>query len=182
MTDKKKFCKGLTVLVDSREQKNSHILTVLDGAKIPYEIRALKFGDYSFRYGDIDFSLSCIIERKANLNELWGNITTDRQRFEKEISGIHILTGGAVLFIENCKSRDFLRGYQVPQWEMNAYNRKIKNIGQFIDSTLRAWESSNRYRLQVHCLDGMDNTATEILNVFYYFYRNFEESTAKLTG
>lgn len=182
MTDKKKFCKGLTVLVDSREQKNSHILTVLDGAKIPYEVRALKFGDYSFRYGDINFSLSCIIERKANLNELWGNITTDRQRFEKEIDGLFRLTGGAVLLIENCPSREYLRNYQVPQWEMQAYGRKVSDVGARIDSTLRAWESANRYRLQVHCLDGTDNTATEILNVFYYFYRNFEESTAKMAG
>ena len=182
MTEKEKFIKNVVIISDSREQKNNHILQAFDDMGIRHEVRKLHFGDYSFICENNDFTLSCIVERKANLNEVWQNVTTDRERFEKEISGIHILTGGAVLLIENCKSRDFLRGYQVPQWEMNAYNRKIKNIGQFIDSTLRAWESSNRYRLQVHCLDGMDNTATEILNVFYYFYRNFEESTAKLTG
>ena len=173
MTEKEKFIQKAIIITDSREQKNNHILSAFDSMGVRHEERKLHFGDYSFICENNDFTLSCIIERKANINELWTNCTSDRQRFEKEIQGIHALTGSAVLILENCKSREYLRGYQVPQWEMNAYNRKIKNIGQFIDSTLRAWESANRYRLQVYCLDGADNTATEILNIFYYYWKNF---------
>ena len=175
MTEKEKFIKNVVIISDSREQKNNHILQAFDSMGVQHEERKLHFGDYSFICENNDFTLSCIIERKANINELWTNCTSDRQRFEKEIQGIHALTGSAVLILENCKSRDFLRGYQVPQWEMQAYNRKVSDVGIRIDSTLRAWESANRYRLQVHCLDGTNNTAAEILNIFYYYWKNFNE-------
>ena len=143
---------------------------------IKHEARKLHFGDYSFRLDSgEDFTLSCIIERKSGLNEVWGNITTDRERFEKEIQGLYMLTGSAILLIENCKSRDYLRKYTVPQWEMKAYGRKVSGIGNRIDSTLRAWESANRYRLQVHCIGNTSETAAEILNIFYYYWKNFCE-------
>lgn len=174
MTEKEKFIQKAIIITDSREQKNNHILSAFDDMGIKHEVKKLHFGDYSFRLDSgEDFTLSCIVERKANLNELWGNITTDRQRFEKEISGIHVLTGSAVLLIENCKSREYLRNYTVPAWQMQAQGRKVSDVGKRIDSTLRAWESANRYRLQVHCLDGTDNTAAEILSICYYHYKNF---------
>ena len=150
--EKKRFCKSLTIITDTREQKNSHIISALDDMGIRYEARKSHFGDYSFICENNDFTLSCIIERKANINELWTNCTTDRERFEKEIDGLFRLTGGTVLLIENCPNRDYLRKYKVPQWEI-----------------------ANRYRLQAHCLDGTDNTAAEIINIFYYYRRNFEE-------
>lgn len=175
MTEKEKFIKNVVVICDTREQKNSHILSAFDSMGVRHEERKLHFGDYSFICENNDFTLSCIVERKANLNELWQNVTTDRQRFEKEIQGIHTLTGSAVLILENCKSRDYLRTYQVPQWEMQAYNRKVSDVGIRIDSTLRAWESANRYRLQVHCIGKQSETATEILNIFYYYWKNFCE-------
>ena len=175
MTEKEKFIKNGVVICDTREQKNSHILSAFDSMGVRYEVRKLNFGDYSFICDNNDFTLSCTVERKANINELWTNCTTDRQRFEKEIQGIHALTGSAVLLIENCKSRDYLRNYTVPQWEMQAYGRKVSDIGIRIDSTLRAWESANRYRLQVHCIGKQSETAAEILNIFYYYWKNFCE-------
>ena len=175
MKEKEKFIQKATIITDSREQKNDHILSAFDGLGVKHEERKLHFGDYSFICGDDDFTLSCIIERKANINEVWGNITADRVRFEKEIAGIHALTGSAVLLLENCPSREYLRGYQVPKWEMQAYKRKVSDIGIRIDSTLRAWEAANRYRLQVHCISKQTETAAEILNIFYYFWKNFCE-------
>ena len=175
MTEKEKFIKNVVIISDSREQKNNHILQAFDEMGIKHEERKLHFGDYSFICDNNDFTLSCITERKANINELWTNCTSDRQRFEKEIQGIYTLTGSAVLLIENCPNREYLRKYTVPQWEMQAYGRKVSDVGKRIDSTLRAWEAANRYRLQVHCLDGMDNTAAEILSICYYHYKNFCE-------
>ena len=175
MTEKEKFIKNVVIISDSREQKNSHIISALDDMGIRHEVRKLHFGDYSFICDNNDFTLSCIVERKANMNEVWQNVTTDRARFEKEIQGIHAITGSAVLLIENCPNRDYLRKYTVPQWEMQAYKRKVSDVGKRIDSTLRAWESANRYRLQVHCIGKQSETATEILNIFYYYWRNFEE-------
>lgn len=77
--------------------------------------------------------------------------------------------------IENCPSREYLRNYTVPQWEMQAYGRKVSDVGARIDSTLRAWESANRYRLQVHFISKPSETAAEILNICYYYWKNFTE-------
>lgn len=175
MTEKEKFIQKVTIITDSREQKNSHILSAFDSMGVRHEERKLHFGDYSFICENNDFTLSCIVERKANLNEVWQNVTTDRERFEKEIDGLFKHTGSAILLIENCPNRDYLRNYTVPAWQMQAYGRKVSDIGSRIDSTLRAWESANRYRLQVHCLNGADSTATEILNIFYYYWKNFND-------
>ena len=175
MTEKEKFIKNVVIITDSREQKNNHILKTLDEMGIRHEERKLHFGDYSFICENNDFTLSCIIERKANINELWTNCTSDRQRFEKEIQGIYTLTGSAVLLIENCPSREYLRNYTVPAWQMQAQGRKVSDVGKHIDSTLRAWESANRYRLQVHCIGKQSETAAEILNIFYYYWKNFCE-------
>ena len=82
--DKQTFLKNVTVLVDTREKKNSHILKQFDSLRIQYEDRALDFGDYSFMMQGRDFSLSCVIERKGSINELYGNFTSDRDRIEKE--------------------------------------------------------------------------------------------------
>lgn len=83
--EKKRFCKSLTIITDTREQKNNHILQAFDEMGVRHEVRKLHFGDYSFICENNDFTLSCIIERKANINELWTNCTSDRQRFEKEV-------------------------------------------------------------------------------------------------
>ena len=162
-------------LFATAENRKTIILQAFDEMGIRHEVRKLHFGDYSFICESNDFTLSCIIERKANINEVWQNVTTDRERFEKEMQGLYTLTGSAVMIIENCKSREFLRNYTVPAWQMQAQGRKVSDIGARIDSTLRAWESANRYRLQVHCLDGTDNTAAEILNICYYYWKNFTE-------
>ena len=175
MTEKEKFIKNVVIISDSRERKNNHILQAFDDMGVRHEERKLHFGDYSFTCGSDDFTLSCIVERKANINEVWGNITADRVRFEKEIAGIHALTGSAVLLLENCPSREYLRNYTVSAWQMQAQGRKVSDIGIRIDSTLRAWESANRYRLQVHCISKQTETAAEILNIFYYFWKNFCE-------
>lgn len=176
MTEKEKFCRDITVVIDTREQQNRHIINVFEKSGIKYEVSKLDFGDYSFRCADRDFTLSCIVERKANINEVWGNITKERDRFEREISGLSALTGNAVLILENCPSREYLRNYAVPEWEMISFNRKVRDIGKLIDSTFRSWESCNRYKLQVHCVSGMDATAGEILSIFFYYYKNYRGS------
>ena len=48
-TDKelKKILDNLTILVDTREQSNQHIIDFFNKKKIPYSIEKLPFGDYS---------------------------------------------------------------------------------------------------------------------------------------
>ena len=79
-----------TVVIDTREQKCSHIIEYLNKYKINYCYEKLDFGDYTMKVKlpnmERDFYLQniCAIERKANLNELSGNFTQSRERIEKE--------------------------------------------------------------------------------------------------
>lgn len=180
MTEKQKFMKSAVILCDTREQKNRHIIDVLEQTGVKYEVCKLPFGDYSFKVGDLDFRLLCVIERKANVNELWGNITRERERFEKEIAAIHAVTGSANLIIENCPDRDFLQNFVIPERLMQYQGRQISDIGKHIYATLQSWGSSNRYGLTVHYMRGHDGTAALMLSIFYYYYHNFHELTKPL--
>lgn len=86
----KRLTKSMIVLVDSREKKNSHILDYFRKQKIPFQTEKLEYGDYSFMIPaaaageDIYFHRDVIIERKASLEELSGNLAQERERFERE--------------------------------------------------------------------------------------------------
>lgn len=86
----KKLTKSMVVLVDSREKKNEHILDYFRKQKINYVVTKLDYGDYSFYLPataageDIYFHRDIVIERKASLEELSGNLAQGREQFEKE--------------------------------------------------------------------------------------------------
>lgn len=175
MTDKEKFCKEVTVICDTREQANKHILSYFDTHGIKYEAKKLDFGDYSFRIADKDFSMQCVVERKANVNELWTNISRDRERFEKEVNAMSCITRSPNLIIECCPDRDSLMNFKVNQYAMQVQNRRVEDIGKYIYSTLQSWSSSNRYSLNVHYMNGNNGTASLMLNIFYYYWHNYKE-------
>jgi ERCC4-type nuclease len=84
--------KTAVVLVDTREQENTHILDYFNSKKIPYKERKLDYGDYGLllpkndSYGIIhDMVLDFAVERKGSLDELSGNFTNDRDRIENEL-------------------------------------------------------------------------------------------------
>jgi ERCC4-type nuclease len=89
----KQILKTMMVLVDTREKENRHIIEFFDKSKIGYIYTALKFGDYSYmlpaspEFGiarDMYFTDQIVIERKANLEELSGNLSHKREQFENE--------------------------------------------------------------------------------------------------
>ena len=63
--DKKTFLKTVTILHDTREQKNAHIIEALDKLGIKREERKLDYGDYSFTADGRDFSMSRSEERRV---------------------------------------------------------------------------------------------------------------------
>ncbi|MBU2703182.1 ERCC4-type nuclease [Sporomusaceae bacterium BoRhaA] len=90
----KSLLQSMVILIDTREQENGHIITYFDKKKIRYLSRKLEYGDYSCllpaspQIGiqrDIYFTDSIVIERKASIEELSGNLTKDRTRFESEL-------------------------------------------------------------------------------------------------
>lgn len=69
------------VIVDTREKENLHILKAFEKHNIVYKKEKLNFGDYAIENED-GFRPKLVIERKADLDELVGNI------FEKCDEGI----------------------------------------------------------------------------------------------
>lgn len=83
--------KSLTIIVDTRENANKHILDYFTEKKISYDVQKLDFADYSCfipanpELGIIrDTYLNCFLERKGSIEELSGNFCNDRDRFESE--------------------------------------------------------------------------------------------------
>ena len=102
--------KSLTVIVDSKEKVYDHIEAYLKKNKVPYKVRNLETGDYSAQLGDMTLENDVVIERKANLDEVCGNFTVDRLRFEREF--IRAKASGIQVFwiIENATWSDIFLG------------------------------------------------------------------------
>lgn len=175
MNEKQQFLKQVTILCDTREQKNQHIIEQFDRLQVQHESRKLDIGDYTFVIENRDFSLSCVLERKATINELWTNITKDRMRFEKELAAASNVIHSTSLLIERCNDWDALRSYQVSHDEMQYQNRKIQDIGRYIFDTLQAWSSPNRYGFTVCFSECPEKTAGHILNTFYWYWHNYKQ-------
>lgn len=102
-----RMLRSIEILVDTREKKWDHIGAALEGMGCPIVRRKLDFGDYSFCYTLPDGSKreccgSIAVERKACIDEVCGNFTYGRARFEREFqrakeSGaqVHLLIEGA---------------------------------------------------------------------------------------
>ena len=113
----KKLLASMVVLIDTREKNNELIIRYFDQKKIPYESKKLDYGDYSIKIPkneeigvqrDIFFDNSVIVERKGSLDELAGNLTKDRTRFESEL--IRAKDANIALMVENATYTDLVMG------------------------------------------------------------------------
>jgi ERCC4-type nuclease len=100
--------KQLTVICDTREQVNENITGYLDSKKIPRITRKLDTGDYSAMIGDMTLEHDVVIEKKNGLDEIAGNFTVDRQRFENEFTRAKAEGLKVFLLIENASWSDIL--------------------------------------------------------------------------
>lgn len=178
--EKKRFLKNLTVLIDTREQKNQHIKTALQNMGIPFEVRKLDFGDYSFTAQGRDFSLLCVVERKANPEEFYSNITFDRERIEKEVRAATSIANQFILLIENVTNEKTLKNYTIPDEEFNRFGskRRVQDIGYQCYSTIKSWECGSRYNFKTLYVKDNQNTAKEIVETFYWWWHNYKKLTA----
>ena len=172
--DKKTFLKKVTILCDTNEKENKHIKKVFDELGVRYEDKSLDFGDYSFIIDDRNFSLNCVIERKANVNELYGNLTQERGRIEREFEFASAISNEFTLLIETVGNIDELRAYEVPDWEMKQFGRIKKDIGELCYFSLQSWQSGNKYKFNTVFVKNKNETASKILERFYYYWRNYK--------
>lgn len=91
------------LIVDSREQKWSHIKEYLDRNNIQYEVKKLNVGDYmNTEHPNI------VVDRKANLQEVCSNLQSGKEnihRFMKECRRAREKDVELVILVEgtNCK-------------------------------------------------------------------------------
>ncbi len=149
--------KQLTILIDSREQANEHITGYLDSKKIPHITRKLDTGDYSAMIGDMTLEHDVVIERKANLDEIAGNFTVDRQRFADEFTRAKAEGLKVFLIIENASWSDIY---------LHNYRSELKP--QSLLASLLAWQV--RYNITlIFCKPS--ETCQIIYGILYYAAR-----------
>ena len=154
----KKKLKELVVIADSREQVHQHIIFWLDKHNIQHKSRALETGDYSVMLGDATFEDEVVVERKANLDEIAGNFTNGRERFEREMT--RAKAGGIKVFliVENASWTDIF---------LHNYRSELKP--QSFAATLLSWQA--RFNLTVIFCKPSE-TAQIIYSTLYYWVRD----------
>jgi len=162
--DIKELIKNIVVLVDSREKKNSHITDYLIKQGIAYQTTALNYGDYSFMIPakaageDIYFHRDIVIERKASLEELSGNLAQERERFEKEF--LRAGNDGAKLYL----MVEDVGGYS--SIISHKYNTQFTPAAYM--ASLKAWET--RFNCNVQFIDSQ-YSGYYIMATFQYYAR-----------
>ena len=167
-TDKEKeeLIKSLTVLCDTREQKNNHILEWFDKNKVPYKTKSLSNGDYSFFIPanpdlnidrDLYFDKQIMIERKGSLEELSGNFSQHRNRFEEEMA---TFPGIKYLMIENANYEDIVRGNYKTNFTKKSF---IGSIHTF----------NHRYNLQMVFMPNPRFSGFFLYGTFSYFFKQY---------
>lgn len=157
---------SITILVDTREQKNNHILEYFDKKNIKYKKKALEYGDYSFMLPaneklsiprDLYFHNKICIERKASLEEISNNLTKERDRFEKELS---LAPKTKVILLENASYEDVATGN---------YNTKY-NKKSFWASLHSFWF---KYDVPIFFMPNNKYSGLFIRGYFEYYLKNY---------
>lgn len=128
-TDKemKQLISSIVILIDTRDKNIEHITNWFDKHKIRWKSKKLDYADYSFMIPankeldiprDMYFDKEIAIERKGSLEELSGNISNGRDRFEKELA---LAPHYKVLLIENGSYSDIVSGNYQTQLNKNSY-------------------------------------------------------------
>jgi len=166
-TDKelKTVLDSLTIIIDTREQEGAHVIDYLKSKKKPFKSMKMDFGDYTFMVPanpalqiprDIYYTDSIVIERKAHLNEISGNLTADGgTRFEQELIRSH----GAkfYLLIENASYEMIINHKYDTQYEPKSFIARLKSF-------------EARYGISVNFVSSKCS-GNFIYHTFYYWLR-----------
>lgn len=164
--EQKCLMKSMVVIIDTREKANQHITGYFDRLKIPYEFRALEYGDYSFYIPaneslsiprEMSFEKEIMIERKNSAEELSLCLTKTRARFEEEF--IKAADAKKYLIVEGCDYKDIANGNYNSQYNSKAF---LSSIHSF----------DHKYNLRIVFLPDKNYTPIYIYGVFQYYLRN----------
>lgn len=196
----KKVMNNLTILIDTREQANEHVIEFLDKKKIAYEVKKLDFGDYacmlpanSFEGQEraIYFDRDIVIERKNGIDEVAGNLKDDT-RILKELAHLNKYNIKYYVFLEDPEMVQTLKGLNTEEKKslkecMEMLERKniwLKPEG--FDFNIRKGNYRSEYQpkslyARLKTIEARYNTVirpidkqfmgSEIYNTFYYYVR-----------
>lgn len=159
--------KSMVILVDTREQENSHILNYFDKKKIKYIKQKLDVGDYAFMLPgnkllgidkDIYFNNQIVVERKGSLDELASNVTKERTRIVDEF--LRAKDTSILLMIENAKYSDVV-----------AHNYRSQLNEKAFLGTIKSFES--KFNISTNFIDDKIYSGNFIYHSFYYRLRNY---------
>ena len=198
---KKYFMQNVVMTVDSREQENSKILDTFNALNIKYEVKqgtgiAFIYGDYSFCIDGKDYRDEVIFERKANLEELFGNVNaknqtdkhTDdlRNNLERELRKMNqykvaekwLVFGGA-------NNLNEVKNYKFPYWKKvkdpsPGLIHQSKIAGKTIYGTLMSWQSANRHNFKMYCSKNEADLALHMVSASYYYWRNEQKEKGNI--
>lgn len=142
-TEIKKLLKeNFTILYDTREQQNQHILDFLDKKKIKYKKQKIDEGDYTAIitakedmgiYRDLYFNIA--IERKNSVDELAGNLGEKRDdyrddiRLERELKRAKQKGTIIYLIVEDKNGKENIeKGNYRSQYSPKAFEAKLMTI------------------------------------------------------
>ena len=150
----KEKLKELSVVCDTRE-KDTHVEDYFKQKKIPQITRKLDVGDYSCQLGDVSFERDIVVERKHNLDEICGNFTAERERFEREFLRAKAYGTKVVLIVENASWSDIFIG-----------NYRSKLNSKSLVGSLLSWMV--RFNITIlFCKP--EESARIIYGIFYYY-------------
>ncbi|MCM2675593.1 ERCC4 domain-containing protein [Alkalicoccobacillus plakortidis] len=132
-TEMKKLLKTLVIVVDTREQRNEHILNYFRDKEIPFKLQGMKTGDYGAMIPkneelglSRDIYLAGCIERKNGIDEIVGNIK-ERHRFENEL--IRAAGKPFVLMIEELDGyKKILNGEYISEYKPQSLLGSLKTF------------------------------------------------------
>jgi ERCC4 domain len=157
LTDKQisDIIKDMIVLVDTREQKNDHILSFMDSEKIQYRIEKLETADYTFvlpNYTELGLDQKFLVEKKNSLDEISGNFGKDRERFKREFE--RVCDQKIHMVIENATWK-----------KVKHHNYRSLITPKSFTASLLTW--CIRYKCPVWFV-GKDESAELIINLLHY--------------
>ena len=156
----------MVILIDKREKSIDHLVRYFDKAKIEYINKSLSYGDYSFYIPkndslsiprDLYFDKKIIVERKGSLEELSGNLTKERDRFEKELS---LSPKNKVIIVENSNYSDMINGNYNTQYNNKSYWASVHSF----------W---HKYNVPIVFLSDKAYTGYFIRGYFEYYLKNY---------
>lgn len=170
-TDKEEraILKQMGILADTREQVWDHVKDALEAAGCPVKRGKLDQGDYTAfvpmsafpGFQDVPglYSLQdeVVIERKANLDEIAGNFTAGRERFEREFIRAKARGVKVYLLIENASWADIL-----------SHNYRSRLNPKALEGSLRSWQA--KYNVSIEFCRP-EESARVIYNILHYWLK-----------